>query len=185
MAPILPSQLEQPQESTTLIQTPESNSALRKWLVTLAAAAALTGLAPQVGAQAPSSQSTSATLQPTKDYWQITQSGKKFVDLTESEVDGLSRQEKKLYYAWKNAQLDATVNQINTRLEIKYEANNQNNAQVAEMARKNFPVYMATVHWWWDLKGMPESTKQLIRYVAQYKIPPELAKDAQYLLSYI
>ena len=37
--------------------------------------------------------------------------------MTEKEVDGLERNQKKAYYAWKNAQLDATV--IGIKEEIK------------------------------------------------------------------
>ena len=39
----------------------------------------------------------------------MTKDGREFGKLTEKEVDGLERSEKKAYYAWKNAQLDATV----------------------------------------------------------------------------
>ena len=42
-------------------------------------------------------------------YGQMTKDGREFGKLTEKEVDGLERSEKKAYYAWKNAQLDATV----------------------------------------------------------------------------
>ena len=52
-------------------------------------------------------QSPSATLQATKglEYWQMTNDGRDFAELTEAEVDGLSRTEKKAYYAWIDTKL--------------------------------------------------------------------------------
>ena len=59
----------------------------------------------------PSTPSTSAIASADEGvgYGQMTKDGREFGKLTEKEVDGLERGEKKVYYAWKNAQLDATV----------------------------------------------------------------------------
>jgi hypothetical protein len=44
-----------------------------------------------------------------KGFWQRTMDGRDFASLDEKAVDGLTRAEKKAYYAWKNEQLDATI----------------------------------------------------------------------------
>ena len=59
----------------------------------------------------PTSPSTSASASADKGVWawQYTKDGREFAKLSEADVDGLSRAEKKDYYAWKNAQLDQAV----------------------------------------------------------------------------
>jgi hypothetical protein len=49
-----------------------------------------------------------------KGGWQRTMDGRDFTSLSEKDVDGLTRAEKKAYYAWKNEQLDATISDINS-----------------------------------------------------------------------
>ncbi len=61
----------------------------------------------------------------------------------------------------------------------------ENDMKIAETARKAFPIYEATLNKNGSLQGISSEAKGLIRYVAQFKIPPELAEKAENMLKYI
>ena len=164
----------------------------------------------------------------------MTQDGRNFSDLSESDVDGLPDADFDRYQEWKingkiatinqiqaenkqldatinqiqaeNKQLDATINQIqaenkqleatinqiqaeNKQLEARINQNNkkinQNNKKIALTARNAFPAYELLLKQTGTLNTLSADAKQLIRYVAQYKTPPELAETAERFLRYI
>lgn len=76
-----------------------------------------------------------------------TADGREFSKLTETEVDALSRPEKKTFYSWKNSQLDATHNRLtieNKQLDEKNKQLDEKNKELVEELLLDFDKKMLT-----------------------------------------
>lgn len=136
-----------------------------------------------------------------------TKDGREYTKLTEKEVDELSRPEKKEYYKWKEAQLDAKANTIaqladkewekaialqeaNMKLETKIaDINNKIMAGKLEMWTKAsqsiVPLLERVDKWEKSIKIDPDLKEAIIMIAAGKLPPPGMQENAKKLIPFL
>ena len=112
-------------------------------------------------------------------YWQMTQDGRDFASLSEKDVDGLPRTEKKAYYAWQHAELDRANVSIRDQINAKKGA-------MWQMIASVIPgLLLKAKNTGWKVTVEP-IVREGIMMMARWELPPpEMRPQAQELIRYL